>query len=161
MQELTANGLKRHKHIVAISTCIAASVFVGCGGPHNASVEGYVTLDGNALPTGNITFRPVAQGTTAYGSIDDTGHYVLQTGREYGLASGEYQVAIVARERPTAQYGENGGPPPAGKQITPNWYRSPEHSGLKFTVEPGSNEIDLPLTTDPPPGWQQQRRRRR
>lgn len=146
------------------ANCLVLAVVVlavGCGGPHNAVVEGQVTLDGTPLPNGTVTFKPTAEGTTAYGSIDEGGNYRLQTGREYGLAAGEYKVTVAAREKSGALYGKNGGPPPAGKQLTPSWYRSLEHSGLQFTVEPGSNEIDLPLTSEPPAGWQPQQRQRK
>ena len=44
-------------------------------------------------------------------------------------------------------------PPMPGKPITPAWYRDAQSSPMKESVESGSNEIDLALTSTPPPGW--------
>jgi len=134
---------------------------IGCGGPYNADVSGAVTLDGNAVPRGTISFIPVGTGSSAYGRIDSSGNYVLRTGREEGLPAGEYAVSVVANELPDMSKVPEGTPPPPGKPITPAWYRSQETSGLKFTVESGSNTINLNLTSDPPSDWKPPRRGRR
>ena len=76
----------------------------------------------------------------------------MQTGRQVGLPSGEYMVTVIANELPKTQPAP-GEPPPDGKPITPEWYRSKQTSGLKFTVSPGKNTIDLELTSQPPAGW--------
>jgi hypothetical protein len=132
----------------------------GCGGPYNAKVSGKVTLDGNTVPTGTVSFMPTGGGPPAYARIDSSGNFTIRTGREEGLPAGEYAVSVVANEPPAVKQNERGGPPPPGKPITPPWYRSQETSGLKFSVEPGSNEIDLELTSQPPEGWKPTRRRR-
>ena len=124
----------------------------GCGGTYDSSARGTVSLDGKSLPRGAVTFHPVSGGPAAYGMIGDDGHYSIQTGREEGLPAGEYAVSVSANEVSAAQ-GTNGGPPPPGKSITPAWYRMKETSGLKFTVKPGKNEINLELSTKPPAGW--------
>lgn len=136
-------------------TLLAAplATLLGCGGPYDASVSGDVTLDGQPLTRGTVSFTPTAGGPPAYARIDGSGSYAVRTGREVGLPAGEYSVTVVANEPPAAAQGEDGGPPPAGKPITPPWYRSAETSGLRFQVEPGSNDIDLPLTTQAPAGW--------
>lgn len=119
-------------------------------------MKGRVTLDGEPLPLGNVTFKPTdINGSAAYAKIDDSGYYKVQTGREFGLPPGSYEVAVMARERPAQRYGENGGPPPAGKQLTPDWYRSTDSSGLTVDVKPGSNAYDIELTSTPPDGWQE------
>jgi hypothetical protein len=125
----------------------------GCGGPYDASVAGVVTLDGNPVPTGAISFVPENGGPQAYAMVKSSGEYEVYTGREAGLPPGQYKVAIVARESSTT-LSEGGGPPPPGKAITPRWYASPQTSGLNFQVEPGSNDINLELTSTPPSGWQ-------
>lgn len=135
-------------------TLVALIALVGCGGPYDASVQGKVTLDGNVVPTGAISFIPTHQGPQAYAMIDSSGNYKVYTGREAGIPSGEYGVAIVAREASTTMSAGNG-PPPPGKAITPRWYASADTSGLKFTVEPGSNDINLELSSQPPAGWQE------
>lgn len=125
----------------------------GCGGPFDSSAKGIVTLDGATLPSGWVTFYPTAGGPSASGRIDDSGSYVMQTGNSMGLPSGEYQVTVIANEPPKELRSKDGGPPPAGKQITPAWYGTKDKSGLSVTVKPGRNTLDLALTTKPPAGW--------
>jgi hypothetical protein len=127
--------------------------FGGCGGAYDASVEGVVTLDGNEVPMGLITYHPAAGGPSAYGFINAGGRYVVVTGGEAGLPSGDYRVSVVANEAPAMAQTATGGAPPPGKSITPAWYRTKETSGLQFTIEPGSNEINLELSSTPPAGW--------
>lgn len=133
---------------------VLAILAVGCGGPFDASLKGIVTLDGEALNTGTVTLQPTeSNGSTAHGRIDEGGNYRIQTGREYGLDPGRYLVTVVAREAPESLYGPNGGPPPAGKLLTPRWYRSTTTSGLSVDVKPGGNDYSIQLTSNPPPGW--------
>ncbi|MEM9186684.1 MAG: hypothetical protein AAGB00_09340 [Planctomycetota bacterium] len=144
---------------LALGGVLLASV--GCGGPFDATATGVVTLDGEPITRGTVSFQPQFEGSLAVARIDDSGGYRARTGREYGLAAGEYVVTVVAREPPASATGRDGGPPPAGRMITPDWYRSGQTSGLSFTVERGSNTINLELSSDPPPGWKPSRRRRR
>jgi hypothetical protein len=125
---------------------------VGCGGVYDSTVTGIVTLDGHPLPRGTVAFNP-ENGSPAYGQINSTGEYTVMTGREEGLPAGSYVVTVVSNEAPTG-LGKDGAPPPAGKPITPQWYRSKQTSGLNYAVEPGSNQIDIPLTSTPPTGTQ-------
>jgi hypothetical protein len=149
-RKLTPSGF-----CTAIIAAIALIAVVGCGGPYDSSVRGKVTLDGNPLPRGVITYQPVNGGPSAYAMIDGNGSgtYVVRTGHEEGLPSGEYLVTVTANEPSAASHSTKGGPPPPGKLITPAWYRARETSGLKFTVQRGKNEINLELTSQPPPGW--------
>lgn len=132
---------------------VALAGTAGCGGPYDAAVSGIVTLDGKAVPRGTVSYQPVAGGPAAYAAIGDGGLYEVRTGREEGLPSGEYDVTVTANEPATERQTAKGGPPPPGKPITPPWYRSKETSGLRFNVTPGSNEINLELTSQPPAGW--------
>ena len=124
----------------------------GCGGTYNSTAGGVVELDGKVVPRGMVSFHPVSGGPAAYAMISEDGSYSIQTGREAGLPSGEYLVSVTANEAPTAAQTSKGGPPPPGKAITPAWYRMKETSGLKFTVKPGKNEINLKLSSQPPAG---------
>jgi hypothetical protein len=130
----------------------ATTVLAGCGGPYDASVSGVATLDSAPLSRGVVSFTPTASGASAYGQIGADGKYQVWTGREEGLASGDYVVSVVSTED-TGDRGKGGGPPPLGKSITPDWYRDPNTSGLNFTVASGENEINLELKSTPPPGW--------
>lgn len=131
---------------------LSIAALSGCGGVYDSTVSGVVTLDGNPVPRGTVTFHPTEAGPSSYARIEEDGTYSVQTGRERGLPPGEYQVTVIANEPPPVLQTAAGGPPPSGKPITPPWYRSKQTSGLRYTVENGSNEIDLELSSEPPPG---------
>lgn len=139
------------RNLSAVLSCVAAMAMVGCGGPYDATGVGQVTFNGAPVSRGTVSFTPQGSGAPAYGQIGPDGSFVLRTGREEGLNSGLYSVAVTANEASTP--GPNGGPPPMGKPITPLWYRDPATSGLTVTVAPGSNAINLELNATPPPGW--------
>jgi hypothetical protein len=152
----------RHCNTWPCYSAVAALIALtsGCGGTYDSSVHGIVKLDGNPVPRGTVTFSPSGgSGSTAYGLIQSDGAYELRTGREEGLPPGQYSVTVAANEAPTAT-GRDGGPPPTGKPITPEWYRSPSTSGLSFAVNSGNNEINLDLNTTPPAGWKPTPQRR-
>lgn len=149
------------RHSVFVAVALACLVLAGCGGVYDASVHGVVMLDGNPIHRGTVSYSPTNGGPPAYGRIDGDGSYYLRTGREEGIPSGQYSVTVVANEPPKEKRTRSGGPPPAGKPITPPWYRSKKTSGLKFAVDSGSNEINLELTSEPPPSWKPKKRRRR
>lgn len=149
-------------NLLAISLIpVGMLLMVGCGGPYDSTVTGMVTLAGNPLPRGTVSFIPQSQGAAAYGTIASDGRYVVRTGREEGVASGQYTVTVVASEPSAQARGKDGGPPPMGKSITPQWYGDAATSGLNYTVEPGDNEINIELTTTPPAGWKPPPGRRR
>jgi hypothetical protein len=87
----------------ALFVCAALGLAVGCTGsgddlPREA-VSGSVTLDGQPLANGSISFMPpVAGGTaTSGGSTIMNGKFSFS--RETGLVPGTYNVAIHASER--------------------------------------------------------------
>jgi hypothetical protein len=147
MSELRVNKL-------VCSTMLAALLFslASCGGPYDASVSGVVTLNSAPLTAGTVKFTPQATGPSGYGFVESDGSYSIMTGREDGLPSGPYIVTVVANE-PSIPNKDPSLPPTPGKPITPPWYRNPVQSPLQKTVEPGDNEINLELTTQPPAGW--------
>jgi hypothetical protein len=135
------------------SIAVVALLFLsGCGGAYDSTVTGVVKIDGKNLPRGLVGFHPVSPGPSAYAVIDENGTYAVRTGRESGLPPGEYLVTVASNELPATERSAQGGPPPPGKSITPAWYRTKQASGLKFTVKPGKNEINLELTSKPPAG---------
>lgn len=146
----------RSTHVRRYATaCFGACsllVVCGCGGAYSSTAYGTVTLDGKAVPRGAVAFLPTAGGPAAYGLIEEDGKYKVRTGRESGLPAGEYFVTVTANEAPAISSEQRGAPPP-GKAITPAWYRMKETSGLKFTLQPGKNEINLELISKPPAGW--------
>lgn len=139
--------------LAAALGAVALSIILsGCGSNSAATVQGVVTLDGAPVPAGSISFVPATGGAQSYAMSDESGNYEVYTGREAGLTPGQYRVTVVARERPKVNQTELGGPAPAGDSLTPRWYASPDTSGLTFDVKPGSNDINLELTSQPPAG---------
>ncbi len=118
--------------------------FSGCGGKP-AQVSGTVSVDGVPLDTGTIAFVPSGQGMRATALIESDGSYEVRTNRETGLDTGHYKVAISAREvvKP-----EGGGLPMPGEYLVPRQYGNTETSGLEYTIEEGSNVIDINLQSD-------------
>ncbi|MFM8270983.1 MAG: hypothetical protein ACKODX_01415 [Gemmata sp.] len=127
---------------------LAAGLFpVGCGGGLDATVTGKVTVDGRDAPIGEVTFYPAGDDTsrpTPRGLIGPGGVYALKVGSQDGLPAGEYRVAIQVMDTPPPPKGNE---PPAARPLSPARYGNPDTSGLVFTVKPGPNTIDLPLTT--------------
>jgi hypothetical protein len=126
-----------------IAALLTLALFVGasgCGKGNPSTVKGSVTVDGQALTSGDVTFTPVENGPVAYGQIDSSGNYFLRTGDQEGLKPGEYTVTVVAT-----------GPPPNDKDppplLTPPKYSSAQTSDLKKTVAPGGNTISLELSS--------------
>ncbi len=117
---------------------------VGCGGMP-ASVSGVVTVGGEPLNQGSVSFSPVGAGKMAVGTIQSDGSYELMTNRERGLEAGQYKVKVVSREMVEQK---EGGPPLQGKYYAPKKYSSISTSGLEFTVNSGSNTIDLQLAKE-------------
>jgi hypothetical protein len=115
----------------------------GCGGSLDSSISGLVTVDGEPLRMGRVIFHPVAEGPTTYGTIDDNGRYSIRTGQLNGVMSGEYVVTVIATETPQGPVGSSW-----GKLISPMRYTSQDTTDLKFTIQPGSNHIDLPLRSE-------------
>ncbi len=130
----------------------ALTFIAGCGGPYDASVNGVITFKNAPLSRGTVKFTPEQTGPSGYGFIESDGSYSVMTGREVGLPSGLYKVTVVANE-PAIPNKDPSLPPTPGKPITPPWYRNSTQSPLTQTVDPGDNEINLDLTTQPPPGW--------
>lgn len=146
-------GMYKRKILMLIGS-VAVAAATGCGSSSEATVSGIITLDGNPIPKGMISFIPATDGTQAYAMSDESGNFEVYTGRVEGLRTGEYKVTVVARKQPTVTKTADGGPAPPGEAITPRWYAYPDSSGLLFNVESGSNEINLQLTSQPPAGWQ-------
>ena len=132
-----------------------AAVLAGCddGFPARSAVWGEVTVDGDPLPAGTITFTPTAGGPRASGRI---------VGGQYDLAAaagppvGPCRVAIVAADPDGPAPGEELSPtelaalaanPPPPVAPLPAVYNTA--STLERAVAPGPNHFDFDLTRDP------------
>lgn len=83
---------------LAILVFAAFGLAVGCSGPSDdlprEAVYGTVTLDGQPLANGTITFMPAGGGGTGGGSEIKDGSFSIS--RDAGLVPGNYNVAINA-----------------------------------------------------------------
>jgi hypothetical protein len=74
--------------------CAAAlSILSGCGGAGGVVVQGTVTVNGQPLKSGAISFNPISGQGAAAGAEITNGTYGV---RAQGLLPGEYRVAINA-----------------------------------------------------------------
>lgn len=129
-----------------LSILIVLGVVIGCNGTNQESeVSGTVTLDGTAIGPGVVVFAPIEGTTPATGTIDANGCYSLKTSREAGLAAGNYRASVSIREMPANV--KPGDRPPPGKLLIPEKYELSTTSGLEYDVVPGSNTIDIALTS--------------
>ena len=133
-------------------------------------VEGVVTLDGEPVPAATVEFVPVTEGEgmSAYGMTDEQGVYRLTAvGTEEaeaphggGTLPGEYYVGVTKSvadvpmsAEEAAELGVEYQPPAYGQSpqmtyVVPRRYNRPRDSGIRVTVEPGQNTIDLELTSN-------------
>ena len=123
--------------------CAAVLTLSGCGSGSRHALHGTVTLDGQPVADGTISFLP-APGTTgnSSGSAIKDGQYSLAAAN--GLQSGEYRVTIEAR-RPT---GGKVRDPQTGKlfdEVLPVTYR--EMGKLTVTIPASGGEASFELTT--------------
>jgi hypothetical protein len=125
--------------MLCIGCCLALSA---CGSGEWGNVSGTVSVDGEPLKTGTITFHPVAGGADAYGTITG-GSYSISTGQDPGLKTGQYQVMVSATTIPESGSAEK------AKLLTPAKYATPQTSDLKADVHSGSNRCDFKLNSSP------------
>lgn len=140
-------AVPRSAAALALGLALVLGSAAGCG-RHPAKLSGEVTLDGKPLPTGMISLSPARSGPSAYGEITPDGRFELKTGSEKGLEPGEYVVTVAANavgsDEPVP---ESGGPPPIRPLITPPKYADVSTSPLRITVKPGSQKLDIELSS--------------
>jgi len=150
--------MRRHLGIRAALLLILAAV-AGCG-KGTATVTGKVTYQGQAITSGTVVFYG-ENGKVDSGILDANGNYTLTR-----APVGTVKVAVMVPK--IASKGAGGGPPPgppAGKgklktapvdpsrpvpapvekSAIPERYTDAEKSGLVYTVNPGSQIINLEL----------------
>jgi len=129
------------------ASALALVALVGCGSvAPKADVSGTVTLDGKAIGPGSIAFVS-ADGKTAFqGAVNADGSYRLESGPKAGLTAGKYTATVSIHELPANV--KPGDRPPPGKSLIPEKYELSATSGLQYEVVPGSNTIDVALTSE-------------
>ena len=114
-----------------------------------APVEGVVTLDGEPLPAGRITFWP-AGGRSGSGWIAEDGRFVIGTFQpDDGALVGRHRVSVTPAVQAEGQPDFDQDPPPSGwpRSKIPVRYSNPDSSGLAFDVKPGVNRFEIDLTS--------------
>jgi hypothetical protein len=110
-------------------------------------VSGRVTLDGNPIGLGFLVFVPEGGETNpANGAIQSDGSYELKTANTEGLRAGKYKISVTILDQPDVPPGERSYI--VAKSRIPSKYNDITTSGLEFEVAPGSNTIDIPLSSN-------------
>lgn len=151
--------------VTALSFSFLLAMLSGCGGadqPKTVPVTGKVTYNGDAIAGAQVTFR--GGGHTALGVTGPDGTFKLSTfGDGDGATLGEKNVTVAKRTTVGSSGSAPGGgmtmdealaasergetpEPPKVEQLLPEKYSDPNTSGLKFTVEKGSNNFPIKLT---------------
>ncbi|MAT73085.1 MAG: hypothetical protein CMJ58_26675 [Planctomycetaceae bacterium] len=140
---------------LSVVTAIGLALTLGCGPSRSfelAPVSGVVTLDGEPLAGGVVSFQPQsgagrAPGPGSTGHLDDAGRYTLQTIEgEPGAVVATHRVRIysVSSDQPVASDVDA---PDAPRERVPDRYNY--RSTLTFEVPAaGAENADFALTTE-------------
>ncbi len=120
----------------------------GCGkhdDPLNRqAISGSVTLDGQPLQQGTISFLPLEKKDTSGGATITSGKYSVA--REQGLAPGKYKVMISASKSGVAGGQEAPGMPVMAAELIPEEYNTKSDKSVDVTVK-GPNTFDFDITS--------------
>lgn len=132
------------------SLSMAIFLAVGCSRPNH--VSGTVSLDGQPLPAGRVTFLCDGKGRPVIsGKITENGRYEIEN-----PPAGRARVAVETfKPQPRPEPGVN---PATGIDYSLGWedtgpyvpiprrYHAVKTSGLETTIEPGEQTFDISLT---------------
>ena len=137
--------VNRKRLLVAGAVAMLAA---GCSGSNfESQVSGTVTLDDQPIGPGVVFFAPLEGKTNpARGNIQPDGSYELLTSRDVGLPPGKYKIGLQIVEIPADRAPGQRDMRPAKSRI-PDKYSDTTASGLEYDVVPGSNTIDIALTS--------------
>lgn len=99
-------------------------------------VAGHITLDGQPLPRGSVSLRPLVEGTNwehPTGLISE-GRFEVFTRGQRGAPPGEYRVVVFATEEATM----NGAHPGMPRSLIPPRYNDPQQTPIRWQVKPQS-----------------------
>jgi hypothetical protein len=134
--------------VVALLFVVAPGCF--SGDPKTHPVHGKVLFpDGKPLTKGSVEFELLDQEkpSTATGEISDDGTFELGTYKpDDGAIAGRHRAVVIADHEIGTGVERPGIVPPTA--LHPR-FRDFKTSGLEFTVEPGKNEIVIPVEYAP------------
>ena len=138
--------------IAALAVCCLVAAGCGSDGLETAEVTGTVSLDGEPLSHGTVTFTP-EKGRAATGAIQSDGTFTLSTYKNGdGAVVGEHKIAVTCAEKiGDDQQGEpqslDAGMFARTRTLIPAKYTDYSTSGLTFDVKDGEeNEVTLELS---------------
>ena len=147
LEDITFSAMSLPNSIPSLVACLSLlALLAGCGASYDATISGTVTMDGAPLTKGTVSFHPNAGGAVATGKINIDGSFTVQTATTKGLEPGEYKVTVVATDPPPPS--TNGEELPGILLTAPEFGRL-DSTPLKFTVEAGANQFDIPVTSAP------------
>jgi len=138
---------------ISVAFLLAATLgLAGCGGevgPEYGKVKGTVTLDGQPVEIGNITFLPTGEtkGPASGALIAADGTYELVGPGGKGVVVGTHQVTVACPEAGSGP--STGEDPQAGNApcVIPAKYGDPRTSKITKEVKSGEdNVINIELT---------------
>jgi len=133
--------LSERSRLAVVGAVAALAVHVGCSGgsglPAAYPVAGLVTVDGEPLNEGTITFEPADGKGGVYGGPIRAGRYDVK------VASGPKKVSIIGM-KDLGVLGPDGKPAPS--QFLPAKYNT--RTELTAAVEPRTNDIPFALTAE-------------
>lgn len=122
----------------------------------HADVSGQVLFQGKPLPGGQVTFVTVKGGFTSAGPIDENGNYHIEAPLGEVIIGVDNQMLVKNRRSPQKvshpkQPGEDQEHTIKGRFVDiPSQYGDPSTSGLKYTVQPGTQTHNIELSATPP-----------
>ena len=134
---------RRYTNLLAVLAVTCTLALAGCGS--KASVSGEVTLDGQPIELGALTFQSSGMPKLS-ATIGEGGKYELEHAGKRWVEPGSYVVTVRGYERDTKSDPNR---PPHHKVITPTIYSSVTTSGLSAEVKTGSNQFNFELKSTP------------
>ncbi len=139
--------LQSSRFFTILLICAASSACGKSGTPlgEMAPVSGKVTVDGQAVTSGQVSLIPTdasisTGGSVCAGTIDSSGNYVINTAGKTGAPLGKYKVTVTVPMVPTG-----GGKMPSAPYHSK--FSDQAKTPLTFTVEanpqPGAYDIKM------------------
>jgi len=125
------------------SLCALACIVLvgsGCsdGRPSRVKVSGQVTLEGEPVTTGSVTFKPASGGRIGAGNIQSDGGYLISMYEEGdGLPPGKYLVAISSSKDVNDT---------TRRWLAPKEYSKATTSGLTAEISEDTDSMNFELT---------------
>tara|TARA_R110002111_G_scaffold256979_2_gene324670 strand:- start:173894 stop:174313 length:420 start_codon:yes stop_codon:yes gene_type:complete len=137
------------RHRILLFLSVVTVFCTGCSGapgdvPKTVAVTGIVTMKEKPVSGATVVFIPKS-GPSAFGTTDDSGSYVLKTGKLPGAIPGQHTVTITAGGE-VPMPGTEAAKKSTVKLEIPKSYGDPNTAGLSAEVKSsGENVFDFKL----------------